>query len=192
MEASFAAADELGADVYEMCVNSLPSWTKVGVPTVGKAKGTLAAVKAADLIVCFHVPLFTAWLKEVLTGGSRVLMIIDGPDELEQLMSPPGLKEAVVYAHQRLARTREARVLSEGGTDLRYQCGEYPVMSQYGFADERGHFDHGVRVMCIPSRMKDQPMARWSCSRAISSSYPTVGMSKTRCDLRFMMAHHQH
>jgi 2,5-dihydroxypyridine 5,6-dioxygenase len=45
VEASFAAADELGADVYEMCVNSIPSWTKVGVPTIGKAKGTLAAVK---------------------------------------------------------------------------------------------------------------------------------------------------
>ena len=62
------------------------------MPTIGKAKGSLAAVKAADLIVCFHVPLFTAWLKEVLAGGSRVLMIIDGPDELEQVMAPRGSK----------------------------------------------------------------------------------------------------
>lgn len=142
VEASFAAADELGADVYEMCVNSIPSWTKVGVATVGKCKGTLEAVKAADLVVCFHVPLFTGWLKEVLNGGTRVLMIIDGPDELEQLMAPPGLKEAVLHAHRRLERTREARIFSDAGTDLRYRCGEYPVMSQYGFADEPGHFDH--------------------------------------------------
>ncbi len=142
VEASFAAADELGADVYEMCVNSIPSWTKVGVATIGKCKGTLEAVKAADLVVCFHVPLFTAWLKEVLNGGRRVLMIIDGPDDLEQLMAPPGLKEAVLHAHQRLACTKEARIISDAGTDLRYQCGEYPVMSQYGFADELGHFDH--------------------------------------------------
>lgn len=142
VEAAFAAADELGADIYEMCVNSIPSWTKVGVATVGKCKGTLEAVKAADLVVCFHVPLFTGWLKEVLNGGTRVLMIIDGPDELEQLLAPPGLKEAVLHAHRRLERTREARILSEAGTDLRYRCGEYPVMSQYGFADEPGHFDH--------------------------------------------------
>jgi 2,5-dihydroxypyridine 5,6-dioxygenase len=142
VEAAFAAADELGADIYEMCVNSIPSWTKVGVATVGKCKGTLEAVKAADLVVCFHVPLFTGWLKEVLTGGTRVLMIIDGPDELEQLLAPPGLKEAVLHAHRRLERTREVRILSEAGTDLRYRCGEYPVMSQYGFADEPGHFDH--------------------------------------------------
>src|SRR4249920_877587 len=55
VQAAFAAADDLGADVYELCVNSIPSWTKVGVPTIGKCKGSLAAVKAADLIVCFHV-----------------------------------------------------------------------------------------------------------------------------------------
>src|SRR5262247_1684362 len=111
IQAAFAAADDLGADIYELCVNSLPSWTKVGVPTVGRAKGTLEAVRAADLVVIFHVPLFTAWLKEVLDGGTRVLMIIDAPDDLEQLMAPPGLKAAVLYAHQRLSRTREARVL---------------------------------------------------------------------------------
>ncbi|HUG79291.1 MAG TPA: hypothetical protein VML57_17555, partial [Burkholderiales bacterium] len=88
LQAAFAAADDLGADIYELCVNSLPSWTKVGVPTIGRCKGTLEALAAADLVVIFHVPLFTKWLKQVLDGGTRVLMIIDAPDDLEQLMSP--------------------------------------------------------------------------------------------------------
>lgn len=153
IEAAFAAADELGADVYDMRVNSIPSWTKVGVPTIGKCKGTLAAVKAADLIVIFHVPLFTKWLKEVMDGGTRVLMIIDAPDELEQLMSPPGLKEALKYAEQRYQKTREVRVTSEAGTDLTYSCGEYPVMTQWGYADEPGHFDHwgGGHIHTFPN-----------------------------------------
>ena len=142
IEAAFAASDELGADVYEMRVNSIPSWTKVGVPTIGKCKGTLEAVKAADLLVIFHVPLFTRWLKEVMDSGTRVLMIIDAPDDLEQLLSPPGLKEAVKYAEALYSRTREVRVVSEAGTDLRYSRGEYPVMAQWGFSDEPGHFDH--------------------------------------------------
>jgi len=140
--AAFAAADDLSADIYEMCVNFVPGWTKVGVPTIGQCKGTLEAVKAADMITIFHVPLFSSWLKEVRAGGTRVQMIIDAPDELEQLMAPPGIKEAVQHAHQRLAKTREVRVISDAGTDLRYTCGEYPVMSQYGYADERGRFDH--------------------------------------------------
>ena len=45
IQATFAAADELGLDVYEMCVNSIPGWTKVGVPTIGKCKGTLEALR---------------------------------------------------------------------------------------------------------------------------------------------------
>src|SRR5205814_9011752 len=79
-QAGFAAADDLGADIYELCVNSLPSWTKVGMPTIGQCKGTLEAVSAADMVVVFHVPLFTKWLKQVMDGGTRVLMIIDAPD----------------------------------------------------------------------------------------------------------------
>lgn len=142
VQAAFAAAEELGADIYEMCVNSIPSWTKVGVPTVGKCKGTLEAVSAADLIVIFHVPLFTKWLKQVMDGGTRVLMIIDAPDDLEQLMSPAGLKEAMRHAEAVYEKTRKVRVVSEAGTDLTYDKGEYPVMTQWGYADEKGHFDH--------------------------------------------------
>lgn len=142
IQSAFSAAEDLGADVYEMCVNSIPSWTKVGVPTIGQCKGTLEAVLAADVIVIFHVPLFTRWLKDVLVAGKRVLMIIDAPDDLEQLMSPPGLKQAMKYAEQRYAKTQEVRVVSDAGTDLRWRCGEYPVMTQWGYADEPGHFDH--------------------------------------------------
>ena len=153
IQAAFAAADDLGADAYELCVNSLPSWTKVGVPTIGKCKGTLEAVRAADLVVVFHVPLFTRWLKEVLDGGTRVLMIIDAPDDLEQLMSPPGLKEACKYADALYRRTKKVRVTSAAGTDLNFECGEYPVMTQWGYADERGHFDHwgGGHIHTFPN-----------------------------------------
>src|SRR4249920_610390 len=106
VQAAFAAADDLGADVYELCVNSIPSWTKVGVPTIGKCKGTLDAVSAADMLLIFHVPLFTKWLKQVTDGGTRVLMIIDAPDDLEQLMSPRGLKDACKHAEHLYRKTK--------------------------------------------------------------------------------------
>ena len=122
IQAAFAAADDLGADIYELCVNSLPSWTKVGVPTIGQCKGTLEAVSAADLVVVFHVPLFTRWLKDVMDGGTRVLMIIDAPDDLEQLMAPRGLKEACKHAESLYKKTRTVRVTSKAGTDLTYHC----------------------------------------------------------------------
>ena len=140
--AAFAAADELGADIYEMCVNALPTWTKVGAPTVGKCKGTLEALMLCDMILIFHVPLFAAWLKQVRDRKVRVQMIIDAPDDLEQLQSPPGLKEAILHSERLYQQTKSVRVTSAAGTDLTYACGEYPVMSQYGMADEPGRFDH--------------------------------------------------
>jgi 2,5-dihydroxypyridine 5,6-dioxygenase len=153
IEAAFAAAEDLGADVYEMCVNSIPGWTRVGVPTIGQCKGTLAALKQVDMIVIFHVPLFSRWLKEVQDAGVRVLMIIDAPDDLEQLLAPKGLKEALKYAEKRYGATREVRVLSDAGTDFTYRCGEYPTMIQWGYADEKGHFDHwgGGHIHTFPN-----------------------------------------
>ena len=83
----------------------------------------------------------------------RVLMIIDAPDDLEQLMAPPGLKEACKYSEALYRKTKSVRVRSEAGTDLSYECGEYPVMTQWGFADERGHFDHwgGGHIHTFPN-----------------------------------------
>jgi 2,5-dihydroxypyridine 5,6-dioxygenase len=141
VEAAFVAADELGADIYEMMVSATPSWTKVGVPTIGRCKGTLEALSAADMVLIFHIPLFTSWLKSVMDAGVRVLMVHDAPDDLAELMSPPGLKEAMKYAEALYKKTRRVRVTRPDGTDLTYECGEYPVMTQWGYADEPGHFD---------------------------------------------------
>ncbi len=153
VQASFAAASELGADAYELCVNATPSWTKVGVETIGACKGTLEALCAADMLICLHIPLFTKWMKTVRDGGTRVLLVIDAPDDLEQLMAPPGLREAVIHAGKRLEATNTVRVTSPAGTDLTYDCGEYPTMIQYGFADAPGRFDHwgGGHVHTFPN-----------------------------------------
>lgn len=142
IQAAFAAADEMGFDIYEMCVNMIPGWTKVGVPTIGKCKGTVDALMKCDMILIFHVPLFAKWLREVQQAGVRVQMIIDAPDDLEQLQSPPGLKEAVIHAGKVYEQASNIRVTSPHGTDLTYSRGEYPVMIQYGMADEPGRFDH--------------------------------------------------
>ena len=94
------------------------------------------------MLVCLHIPLFTRWLKEARDAGTRVLMVIDAPDELETLMAPAGLKEAVTYAGARLERAKTMRITRPGGTDLTVKLGEYPTMIQYGYAEAPGRFDH--------------------------------------------------
>ncbi len=151
--AAFAAADMRGANIYEMCVNAVPSWTKVGVETVGACKGTVEALKAVDMLACLHIPLFTNWLKDVRAAGTRVLMVVDHPDDLEQAMAPRGLKEAVKHAGLRLEEAKTMRIFSDAGTDLTVQLGDYPTMIQYGFAEEPGRFDHwgGGHVHTFPN-----------------------------------------
>ena len=103
---------------------------------------TFVADGGGSITIRVPNPLFTNWLKQVMVGGTRVLMIIDAPDDLEQLMSPPGLKDACKYAESLYRKTKTVRVRIEAGTDLINECGEYPVMTQWGFDDERGHVDH--------------------------------------------------
>jgi 2,5-dihydroxypyridine 5,6-dioxygenase len=68
-------------------------------------------------------------------------------------MSPKGLKEALKHAESVYRKTKTVRVVSDAGTDLTYACGEYPVMSQWGYADEKGHFDHwgGGHIHTFPN-----------------------------------------
>ena len=91
VNAGFHAAKALGAHAYEMGVSGMPSWTRVGIETVGECKGMVDALKQADLLVAFHVPLFTKWMKEVRAAGTRVAeMAIDlltgrSPGTLQEL-----------------------------------------------------------------------------------------------------------
>ena len=152
--ASHAAAADLGAESYELGVSYIPGgWERNGFPTIGKCKGTFEALKAADMIVIFHVALFTKWMKQVRQAGVRVQQIIDGPDDLAELQSPPKLKEAMIYAHELYSRTKRVQVTSEAGTDLTWSVGEFPVMSQYGYADLPGRFDHwgGGHIHTFPN-----------------------------------------
>jgi 2,5-dihydroxypyridine 5,6-dioxygenase len=141
IESAFAAAEEFGADIYEMRVSCMPVHTKAGVPTIGKCKGTLEAICAADMAIIYHVPLFTKWLKMARQAGTRFLLVNDSPDDLERLMAVKGMKEAVLHAEQRYKKTKKVQVTSEAGTDLIYSVGGYPVMSQYGYVEEPGRYD---------------------------------------------------
>ena len=180
--AAFAAAEDLGADAYEMCVNAMPSWTKVGVETVGRCKGTLDAIKAADMLVCLHIPLFTRWLKEARDAGTRVLMVIDGPDELEELMAPPGLKEAVMHAGERLQARQDhahhaARRHRPHGQSRRISDHE-PVRL---FRSAPAASTIGARATSTPSRTRARPTAPSCSSPATSSCCPIAATCRTRC-----------
>ncbi|HLI22220.1 MAG TPA: hypothetical protein VKV32_13930, partial [Stellaceae bacterium] len=138
--AATAAADELGADIFEINLNRVADPSRVR-REIGQAKGLMEALKCADLILTFQPPNFARWQKEARDAGARILSVIIAPDEMARLQSPPGLKEAVLYAAERWGAAREIRLLNDAGTDLTWKRGEFKVKSQYGFAEERGRVD---------------------------------------------------
>jgi 2,5-dihydroxypyridine 5,6-dioxygenase len=80
-------------------------------------------------------------MQQARQKGTRFLLVIDGPDELKRLMSPQGLKEAVTYARDLSARSRELRVTTAAGTDFVAKFGELKTVCQYGYAEEPGCVD---------------------------------------------------
>ncbi|MFM0673359.1 hypothetical protein [Paraburkholderia sediminicola] len=145
VDASFAAAEELGASIYEVRIaepfNSHMIASQGGGDTISALPEIVAAVEAADLVLVFHVALGSHWLQNGRKKGTRFLLIIDGPDELKRLISPPGLKEAVIYAGKLAEQSRVMRVTSPAGTDFTAQLGKLGTVIQYGYADEPGVVD---------------------------------------------------
>lgn len=143
--AAFAAAKELGARIFEVKIaepfNPNMIASQGGGDTISSLPGAIHAVQSADLVLTFHVALGSPWMQEARKKGTRFLLIIDGPDELARLMSPPGLKEAVVYARDLVAKSKEMRVTSATGTDFIAKLGELKTVCQWGYSDEPGHVD---------------------------------------------------
>jgi 2,5-dihydroxypyridine 5,6-dioxygenase len=103
--------------------------------------GVLPLLAAADLVidlVFVHDPALHAVRRQ---DGTRVLLVLEPPEVLERLRPSPADKLRTRDAEARLRGARVVRVTSAAGTDFSFAIGDYPVSSQYGYADEPGHWD---------------------------------------------------
>ena len=177
--AAFAAAEDFGADVYEMCVNAMPSWTKVGVETVGRCKGTLEAIKSADMLVC---P--TSRCSRVAEGGARRRHArADGHRRAGRARNadvsagPQGGR----VLRRRAARARQdMRITRPGGTDLTRKAAANTRHDPVRLCRAPGRFDHWGAGRCTPFRTRAPPTARWCSRPATSSSCPIAATCRTR------------
>jgi 2,5-dihydroxypyridine 5,6-dioxygenase len=142
VQSAFAAADDLGAAIFELKLNSPYSTTHIGGEQIFATKGTMEAAESADMVVVFHIPLGSDWMARARERGTRFLMIYDHPDDLERLMAPPGLKEACIYARDLVQNAKSMVVKSSAGTDLHCGLGKMTTSCQYGFSEEPGRVDH--------------------------------------------------
>lgn len=110
-------------------------------PLTGNA-AAMAALKASHLVIDLMLLLFSPEQQEILEGGTRILLAVEPPEVLVRMLPTEADKARVTAAAVVLKKSRSMHVQSDAGTDFRCTLGGYPVLTEYGFSDEPGRWDH--------------------------------------------------
>lgn len=151
IDAATNAALDLGAKVFRLDlppvrragrgVGSDPN-AYLGATALTGNRAAVEAMKQADMVIDLMFLLFSPEQTEILRSGTRILLVVEPPDILARILPSPDDRRRVKAAEARLKHARTMRIASEAGTDLRVELGQYPVLTEYGFADEPGRWDH--------------------------------------------------
>ena len=137
------AARSLGATAYIVTVPAIER----GPGTTGRNPLTghddvLALLKQADLVIDLLKLLFSPEQDALQAAGCRVLLCVEPLPILRRLLPTKELRAAVEAADERLRAASQLRVTSAWGTDLVYDRGPYGTLTEYGYTDEPGRWDH--------------------------------------------------
>lgn len=102
----------------------------------------IAALKASDLVLDLMTLLFSPEQHEILSAGTKILLAVEPPEVLARLVPTEADRTRVKAATERLSRAGTMHIASDAGTDLHCALGEFPAISEYGFVDEPGRWDH--------------------------------------------------
>jgi 2,5-dihydroxypyridine 5,6-dioxygenase len=144
-QAFLVAAQNLGATAFHLNIADHITANAAGVigktPLAGN-RPAVAALKSANMIVDLMGMLFSAEQLEIQAAGARILMVLEPLHILKQMFPKVEQRHRVEHGAQLLRAARELRVTSASGTDIRYGLQQYPVMTQYGYTDTPGRWDH--------------------------------------------------
>ncbi len=143
-QATMIAARELGGDAFHI---NLPMRASGRFNTAGKTplegnRPVVETLKQADLVMDFVGLLFSHEQNEMLASGTRILMVSEPLHVLKALAPSRDLRRRVEFAGDLLTRAKELRFTSPYGTDVTYQLNQYPVLTEYGYTDTPGRWDH--------------------------------------------------
>ena len=141
------AAQDLGAQAYN--VNLLPSrlsmsdkFGNVGTNALAGNRAAIESLKRADLVIDLVFLLFSREQLEIQKAGARILLVVEPLDVLARMFPSQELRDRVEAGERRLVGARELHFTNKAGTDVRYKLGSYPVLTEYGFTDTPGRWDH--------------------------------------------------
>ncbi len=148
--AAMDAAQRLGAKVYGVDLpafnhekamgNDLTAY--VGHTALTNHPAAQQALMAADLVVDTMMLLHSPEQEAILKSGTRILLAVEPPEMLARMLPNEEDKARVVAAQRIFEQARTFKVTSKSGTDFSAELGQYPIVTEYGFSDEPGRWDH--------------------------------------------------
>jgi len=102
----------------------------------------IAALKESDLVLDLMTLLFSPEQHDILKSGTKILLAVEPPEVLVRMIPTEADRERVRAASKLIRGAKEMRAVSDAGTDITFQLGEFPAISEYGFVDEPGRWDH--------------------------------------------------
>ncbi|MDW5595027.1 2,5-dihydroxypyridine 5,6-dioxygenase [Conexibacter stalactiti] len=149
VDAFLAAAEQLGAVGFNVRLPHVDSsldgevgaWQVGATPLAGN-RPAIEALKRVDLVVDTIFLLFSREQKEIQEAGVKVLLCIEPIEHLRQMAPTRRLRERVEAGAELLGAARELRFTNRHGSDVTYRLGTYPVITQYGYTDTPGRWDH--------------------------------------------------
>ena len=149
VDAFLAAADQLGATGFNVRLPAVDSsldgedgvWEVGETPLKGN-RPAIEALKGVDLVVDTIFLLFSPEQMEIQESGTRVLLCIEPIEHIEAMQPNERLRERVEAGAEMLEKAKTLRFTNAAGSDVTYQLGAYPTMTQYGYTDTPGRWDH--------------------------------------------------
>ena len=147
-EASRQAATDLGARVTvvnipaEKAMAANERMANIGQNGLARHPWAMDACKRADMVIDHMLLLFSREQIEMQAAGSRVLLVVEPPEILERLFPTADLRRRVENAEKRLAPAKRLRFVNDAGTDVVYQLGGKGILTEYGYTETPGRWDH--------------------------------------------------
>lgn len=139
------AARELGANVFEVNVpqrDMRDSRNLTGRNALTGNRPAIEALKSADMVIDLMGLLFSSEQDEITAAGARMLMVREPIEILRKMFPDRDLRRRVEHGESLLGKAKHLRITSRAGTDVEFEMGDYPVLTQYGYTDTPGRWDH--------------------------------------------------
>ena len=141
-----AAAQLIGARAYQVNVPAPIAHGgyagNIGKTPIAGNRPVIDALKAADIVIDLMFLLFSDEQNEVTASGTRMLLVIEPLEVLIRMFPNEDLRRRVEIGEHLLGNAKEMHITSPSGTDVRYRLGAFPVMTEYGYTDQPGRWDH--------------------------------------------------